>query len=404
MATYGYKAITKAGKEVKGSLEADNKDLAMAELRRQELTVIDLGEQSFLTKDIDIQIGGWPKARDLSVMCRQFVSMTKAGVSILESLKMLCEQTENKRLQDALKEVRISVEKGETLADSMAEHPKVFPGIMVNMVAAGEASGSLEIALDRVAVQLEKNSKTQAMLKKAMIYPIVVCIVAVIVTIVMLVKVIPSYEDMFADLGTDLPWITKFYVAMSHGIQNYWFIIIPVIIAAAIGIKYFAGTNPGKHVFGKIALKLQIFKKLTVKSAAAMMARTLSTLMGAGVPLIEAVDIVSGVMNNIYFKEALQDAREEITIGMPLSRPLQESGLFPPMVYQMIRIGEEAGSTEEMLDKIADYYDEEVEMEIQSLMAALEPMIIIVLAVVVGGLIAACMAPMVSMYAALDNL
>lgn len=404
MATYGYKAITKAGKEVKGSLEADNKDLAMAELRRQELTVIDLGEQSFLTKDIDIQIGGWPKARDLSVMCRQFVSMTKAGVSILESLKMLCEQTENKRLQDALKEVRISVEKGETLADSMAEHPKVFPAIMVNMVAAGEASGSLETALDRVAVQLEKNSKTQAMLKKAMIYPIVVCIVAVIVTIVMLVKVIPSYEDMFADLGTDLPWITKFYVNMSHGIRDYWFIIIPIVIAIAIGIKYFAGTNPGKHVFGKITLKLPLFKKLTVKSAAAMMARTLSTLIGAGVPLIEAVDIVSGVMSNIYFKEALQDAREEITIGMPLSRPLQESGLFPPMVYQMIRIGEEAGSTEEMLDKIADYYDEEVEMEIQSLMAALEPMIIIVLAIVVGGLIAACMAPMVSMYAALDNL
>lgn len=404
MATYGYKAITKAGKEVKGSLEADNKDLAMAELRRQELTVIDLGEQSFLTKDIDIQIGGWPKARDLSVMCRQFVSMTKAGVSILESLKMLCEQTENKRLQDALKEVRISVEKGETLADSMAEHPKVFPAIMVNMVAAGEASGSLETALDRVAVQLEKNSKTQAMLKKAMIYPVVVCIVAVIVTVVMLVKVIPSYEDMFKDLGTDLPWITKFYVNMSHGIRDYWFIIIPIVIAIAIGIKYFAGTNLGKHVFGKITLKLPLFKKLTVKSAAAMMARTLSTLIGAGVPLIEAVDIVSGVMSNIYFKEALQDAREEITIGMPLSRPLQESGLFPPMVYQMIRIGEEAGSTEEMLDKIADYYDEEVEMEIQSLMAALEPMIIIVLAIVVGGLISACMAPMVSMYQALDTL
>lgn len=237
-----------------------------------------------------------------------------------------------------------------------------------------------------------------------MIYPVVVCIVAVIVTVVMLVKVIPSYEDMFKDLGTDLPWITKFYVNMSHGIRDYWFIIIPIVIAIAIGIKYFAGTNLGKHVFGKITLKLPLFKKLTVKSAAAMMARTLSTLIGAGVPLIEAVDIVSGVMSNIYFKEALQDAREEITIGMPLSRPLQESGLFPPMVYQMIRIGEEAGSTEEMLDKIADYYDEEVEMEIQSLMAALEPMIIIVLAIVVGGLIAACMAPMVSMYQALDTL
>ena len=404
MATYGYKAITKAGKEVKGSLEADNKDLAMAELRRQELTVIDLGEQSFLTKDIDIQIGGWPKARDLSVMCRQFVSMTKAGVSILESLKMLCEQTENKRLQDALKEVRISVEKGETLADSLAEHPKVFPGIMVNMVAAGEASGSLEIALERVATQLERSHKTQAMVKKAMIYPIAVCLVAVIVTIVMLVVVIPNYEDMFSQLGTELPWITMMYVNLSHVIINYWYIIIPIIIALIIAIRYFAKTNLGKHVFGKMALKLPLIGKLTTKSASSMMARTMSTLLGAGVPLIEAVDIVSGVMSNIYFKEAMQDAKEEITIGMPLSRPLQESGLFPPMVYQMIRIGEESGNTEEMLDKLADYYDEEVEMSVQSLMAAMEPLIIIVLAVVVGGLIAACMMPMMQMYTALDNL
>lgn len=404
MATYGYKAITKAGKEVKGSLEADNKDLAMAELRRQELTVIDLREQSFLTKDIDIQIGGWPKARDLSVMCRQFVSMTKAGVSILESLKMLCEQTENKRLQDALKEVRISVEKGETLADSMAEHPKVFPGIMVNMVAAGEASGSLEIALERVATQLERSHKTQAMVKKAMIYPIAVCLVAVIVTIVMLVVVIPNYEDMFSQLGTELPWITMMYVNLSHVIINYWYIIIPIIIALIIAIRYFAKTNLGKHVFGKMALKLPLIGKLTTKSASSMMARTMSTLLGAGVPLIEAVDIVSGVMSNIYFKEAMQDAKEEITIGMPLSRPLQESGLFPPMVYQMIRIGEESGNTEEMLDKLADYYDEEVEMSVQSLMAAMEPLIIIVLAVVVGGLIAACMMPMMQMYTALDNL
>ena len=404
MATYGYKAITKAGKEVKGSLEADNKDLAMAELRRQELTVIDLGEQSFLTKDIDIQIGGWPKARDLSVMCRQFVSMTKAGVSILESLKMLCEQTENKRLQDALKEVRISVEKGETLADSMAEHPKVFPGIMVNMVAAGEASGSLEIAMERVATQLERSHKTQAMVKKAMIYPIAVCLVAVIVTIVMLVVVIPNYEDMFSQLGTELPWITMMYVNLSHVITNYWYIIIPIIIALVIAIRYFAKTDLGKHVFGKMALKLPLIGKLTTKSAASMMARTMSTLLGAGVPLIEAVDIVSGVMSNIYFKEAMQDAREEITIGMPLSRPLQESGLFPPMVYQMIRIGEESGNTEEMQDKLADYYDEEVEMSVQSLMAAMEPLIIIVLAVVVGGLIAACMMPMMQMYTALDNL
>ena len=404
MATYGYRAITKAGKEVKGSLEADNKDLAMAELRRQELTVIDLGEQSFLTKDIDIQIGGWPKARDLSVMCRQFVSMTKAGVSILESLKMLCEQTENKRLQDALKEVRISVEKGETLADSMAEHPKVFPAIMVNMVAAGEASGSLEIALERVATQLERSHKTQAMVKKAMIYPIAVCVVAIIVTIVMLVMVIPNYETMFEDLGTELPWITQFYVNLSHGIINYWFIIIPVIIALVFAIRAFAKTDVGKHFFGKIALKAPLFGKLTTKSASSMMARTMSTLLGAGVPLIEAVEIVSGVMNNVYFKEAMEDAKEEITIGMPLSRPLQESGLFPPMVYQMIRIGEESGNTEEMLDKLADYYDEEVEMTTQSVLAAMEPLIIVFMALVVGTLVIAVISPIGAMYNGLDNL
>ena len=251
---------------------------------------------------------------------------------------------------------------------------------------------------------MEKSHKTQAMVKKAMIYPVAVCVVAIIVTVVMLVKVIPSYEDMFTQLDTELPWITQFYVNLSHGIINYWFIIIPVIIAIVFGVRYFAKTYAGKRFFGKIALKLPLLKTMTVKSASSMMARTMSTLLGAGVPLIEAVDIVSGVMSNIYFKEALQDAKEEITIGMPLSRPLQESGLFPPMVYQMIRIGEESGNTEEMLDKLADYYDEEVEMEVQSLMAAMEPMIIIVLAVVVGGLIAACMMPMMSMYEALDAM
>ena len=209
---------------------------------------------------------------------------------------------------------------------------------------------------------------------------------------------------MFTQIGGELPWITKLYVNLSHGIINYWFIIVPVIILIVFAIRAFAKTDAGKHFFGKIVLKLPLFNKLVTKSAASMMARTLSTLMGAGVPLIEAVDIVSGVMSNVYFKEALQDAKEEITIRMPLSRPLQESGLFPPMVYQMIRIGEESGNTEEMLDKLADYYEEEVEMAVQSLMAAMEPMIIIVLAVVVGGLIAACMMPMMSMYEALDAM
>lgn len=404
MPSYGYVAVNKAGKQIKGSMEADSIEQVKSEMKKLEMTLLTVKEQSFLQKDINIDIGGKPTARDLSVMCRQFVAMTRAGVTILEALKMLSEQTENKKLKDALKEVRISVEKGESLAMAMKEQPKIFPSLMINMVNAGEASGSLDVALDRIATQLERSNKTQAMVKKAMIYPVAVCIVAVVVAVVMLILVIPSYEEMFKDMGTELPGITKMYVAMSNGLINYWYIIIPVLIGMIIGIKMFSGTDSGKHVFGMAALKIPVFKNMTVKSAASMTARTLSTLLGAGVPLIEAVGIVSTVVSNVYFQEALRDARDEITIGMPLSRPLEECGLFPPMVYHMVRIGEEAGNTEEMLDKLADYYDEEVEMAVQALMAAMEPMIIVVLAIVVGGLVAACMAPMLSMYTAIDNL
>ncbi|MBE5877254.1 MAG: type II secretion system F family protein [Lachnospiraceae bacterium] len=404
MAVYGYRAVNKLGKEVKGSIEGDNKEHVRAKLIKMKLTVISIEEQSIWTQDINIQVGGYPKARDLSVMCRQFTSMMRAGVGIIDCLRMLQEQSENQRLKDALRAVRVSVEKGETLAGAMRPYPKVFPQLMVNMVAAGEASGNLEIALERMAVQLERSNKTQAMVKKAMIYPIVVFIVAIVVSIVMLVVVIPNYETMFVDLGTELPAITVMYVTMSDIIRQYWFILLPAVVLAVIGVVMFAKTDSGKHFFGLIALKMPIIKNLTVKSASAMMARTLATLLSSGVPLIEATGMTAEILSNVYFKEAMRDAKEQISIGLPLSRPLEDAGIFPPMVYHMVHIGEEAGSTEEMLDKLADYYDEEVEMAVQSLMAAMEPLIILVLAVVVGGLLAACMAPMLTMYDALETL
>lgn len=404
MASYGYEAIDKAGKVVKGSIDADSPDRARQDLKQQGLTLLELKEQSLLTKDLNIEIGGYPKPRDLSVFCRQFVAMTKAGVSILEALKMLCEQTENKQLKKAVEGVRVSVEKGETLAHSMGEYPKVFPPLLINMVAAGEASGSLDVALDRMAVQFEKAAKTRALVKKAMVYPMVVCIVAIIVVIVMLVVVIPNYTKMFDDMGTELPGITKAVKAASDFLIQNWLIIIPVVAAVAIAIKAFAGTDLGKHVFHALKLKIPAFKNVEVKSASSQMARTLSTLLAAGVPLIEAVDITGGTMENVYFKEAMDVCKNEIMIGQPLSRPLEACGLFPPMVYHMTRIGEEAGNTEEMLTKLADYYDEEVEMAVQSLMAAMEPMIIVVLAAIVCVILGACMAPMLTMYEALDNL
>lgn len=404
MAAWGFVAIDKSGKEIKGSKEADSEEQVLRELKAQGLIVLDVTEQNALTKDISIDIGGKPTARDLSVFCRQFASITRAGVTIIEALRMLAEATENKKMQKALMNVRADVEKGETFADSLAKHPAVFPELLIQMARAGESSGSLETSMERMAIQFEKSAKTKALVKKAMIYPIVVMIVAIAVVIVMLVVVIPSYTDMFEQLGAELPGITLAVIAMSDFVKNYWFIIIPVVVGVVFLFKAYAKTYSGKHLFGKLQLKIPAVKNLVVKNASAMMARTLSTLLTAGVPLNEAVAIVSDTMTNIWFKEALKDATEQIMVGVPLSQPLQNCGLFPPMVYYMVRIGEEAGSTEEMLNKLADYYEEEVEMAVQSLMAAMEPMIIIVLAVVVGGLIAAVMAPMMTMYEALDNL
>jgi type IV pilus assembly protein PilC len=404
MATWGYVAIEKSGKEVKGSKEADNKEAVTRELKSQGLIVLEISEQNALTKDLSFDFGGKPTARDMAVFCRQFASITRAGVTIIETIGMLAEQTENVKMQKALYAVRADIEKGESFADSLSKHPKVFPELLVQMARAGEASGSLDTAMERMAVQFEKSAKTQALVKKAMIYPIVVACVAIAVVIVMLVFVIPRYMDMFEELGTELPAITLAVVAMSNFIQNFWFIIIPAVVVLVLLLKSYAKTNSGKHVFGKLQMKIPAVKNLVVKSACSQMARTLSTLLTAGVPLIEAIDIVADTMTNIWFKEALKEALEQVMIGVPLSQPLQTCGLFPPMVYHMIHIGEEAGSTEEMLNKLADYYEEEVEMAVQSLMAAMEPMIIIVLACIVGVLIGAVMAPMVTMYSALDSL
>lgn len=404
MATWGYVAIDKSGKEIKGSRDADSKEHITRELKNQGLIILEITEQNALTRDISLDFGGKPTPRDLAVFCRQFASITRAGVTIIQTLNMLAEQTENVKMQKALQAVRADVEKGESFSDSLAQHPNVFPELLVQMTRAGEASGNLETAMDRMAIQFEKSARTQALVKKAMIYPIVVACVAVAVILVMLLFVIPRYMDMFEELGTELPAITILVVTMSNFVQNYWFIILPAAAGVGFAIRTWAKTYSGKHVVGKIALKIPAIKNLVVKSASSQMARTLSTLLTAGVPLIEAVNIVADTMGNIWFKEALKDAVDQIMIGVPFSQPLQTSGLFPPMVYHMIRIGEEAGSTEEMLNKLADYYEEEVEMAVQSLTAAMEPMIIIVLAVIVGFLIGSVMAPMVELYSALDNL
>lgn len=404
MASYGYEAINKMGKEVKGSIEADAIEQAREKLKQQGFIVVSLKEESFLTKDINITLGKKVSPRDMSVFCRQFVSMSRAGVSIMECLSLLREQTENEVLAKAIAQVHADVQKGEALAESMRKQDKIFSNLMITTVAAGEESGSLDVSLERMATQFEKSAKTAAMVKKAMIYPLVVACLAVGIVIVMLTYVIPSYTDMFDSLGTELPGITKAVVAASDFLIAYWFIILPAVIALALLVSWYLKTPAGRLLTSQLAIRIPMFRNLAVKSACSQMARTLSTLIAAGVSLVDAVEITANTMQNVLFHDAMLEARDEVIKGVPLSEPLQQSGLFPPMLYHMVRIGEESGSTEEMLTKLADYYDEEVEMATQSLMAAMEPLIIIVLAVIVCGILAAIMAPMLEMYSALDNL
>ena len=404
MASYGYVVIDATGKEIKGSIEADNPNVVIDKLSAQNLTVIDVSEQSILNKDIQIDIGGKPKARDFSVFCRQFVSMTQAGVTILDALNMLGEQTENVKLAKAVKATQISVEKGETLSDSMEEQKKIFPPLLIHMVRAGESSGSLDIAFERMAIQFEKDAKLQATIKKAMIYPIIVMLVAIGVVIVMLTFVIPNYAEMFEDMDMELPGITVAVMNMSDFVIGYWYILIAVVIAAVVAFRMFYASPQGRHIVDNILLRNKLTGPLSQKSASARFARTLSTMLAAGISMPDALEITAGTLTNVIMRDAVMDAREDIVQGTSLSLPIERSRKFPPMVHHMIRIGEESGDVEGLLTKLADYYEEEVEMATESMMAVMEPLIILLLAGIVGTLIGAVMAPMLAMYQGLDNL
>lgn len=404
MPEYNYRAIDKYGKEKKGNITADSEDTVYAKLRADSMTPIEVKKANIFTKDMDLQIGGRIKPRDLSVFCRQFLSMINAGVTIIDALGMLEEQTENKKMAKAIAGAKTEIGKGETLSVALSKYPDVFPDIMVKMVAAGEASGKLEVAFDRMSGHFEKSAKLQAIMKKAAMYPMMLALVAVLVIIVMLTFVIPKYTDMFNDMDMDLPKLTLAMVAASNFVIHRWYILVAIVAAVVFGVKAIKKTEQGQVFFATVARKMPIFGKLTVKSAASNFARTLSTLVYSGLPLIEALGITAGTMSNYLYKKKLEDAKDEVVRGVPLSEPLLSDDMFPPMVGHMTRIGEETGEMEEMLSKLADYYDEEVEMATQTVLAALEPMIILVLAGIVILLIGSVMAPMLAMYNNMDNL
>lgn len=405
MGSYSYIAIDKTGKMLKGSIDSDALEHASDELKKSGLTIASISETGALGRDISFKIlEKKPKPRDMAVFCRQFVSIISAGVSVVDAFDMLSVQTENKKLRLAIADCKTNMEKGEALALSMKEHTDVFSDIFITMAEAGEASGSLDISFTRMAEQFEKQAKLKATVQKATIYPVVLAIVTVIVIVAMLAFVIPTFEDMFEDLGTELPGITQFVIGASRFIQDYWYVLIAIVAALVVGVLSFKKTDLGKHVFGKLSMKTPLVGKLTVKTASAQMARTLSTLLGSGLSLIDALEITSGVVSNIFFQEALLEARDDVAMGNPLSDSFRRGGLFPPLVYHMLGIGEETGDLEGMLDKLAGYYEEEVEQATQQVMAAMEPLIIVVMAGIIGTIIISIIMPMATMYGSLDGL
>lgn len=399
MGKYKYLITDKYGKEKRGTMEAGSEEAAMTKLKSDGSVVLEITEAADIANaSWNITIGNPVKKKDITIFCKQFYSILTAGVTVIDGLRMVQDQTENKYLREALYNVMVSVEKGESLADAMEMEGKIFPSLLIHMVAAGEATGNLEIAFDRICTQFDKDMKLASMVKSAMIYPIVVMVVAVGVIIVLMTTVVPNFQQTFEQMGEDLPMLTKAVIALSDFMTTNLVAVLGGIVTLIVFIVCGKKTEPGKQFTSRMALKIPMFRNFSVKNAAAKFSMTMSTLIMSGVPLVEALEIVGNVIENRVIRKAIKDCKEEVMQGIPMSEPLEASGVFPPMVTHMLKIGEETGTTEQMLDKVAEYYESEVEAATKNLTSAMEPLIIVVLAVVVGGVVGAVMMPMLSIY------
>ena len=405
MQDFSYIAVGADGKEQKGSISAAAIEAVAAELKSRGLTPVRIAAPSILSQDLEIGfLKKKPKARDLSVFCRQFVSILNAGVPVVAALEMLAEQTENKTLKETITDIRLSVEIGESLTSAMNNHVQIFGTMLISLVSAGEASGSLPNSFSRMADQYEKDSRIKALMKKATIYPTVILVVTVLVVAAMLVIVVPTFQEIFNEIGTDLPALTRGVVAVSNFMTARWYVVFAVVISLIIVFRRFSKTSAGQYFFSRLALKLPVFKTFVLKTSSAKMGRTLSTLIGSGLPLIESLDITAQTMENLRFRDEIENAKSDVAIGTPLSESLRQGKLFPPLVYQMLNIGEESGSSEHMLTKIADYYEEESEQAMQQLMSLLEPSIIILMAGLVGTIIMSVMLPLAQLYGQIGSM
>jgi len=396
---YSYTAITKQGKTQKGKLQAKDKEIASRLLKEGGLYPVEMTEETGLQKEISF--GNSVKLKDITVFCQQFEAILTSGVSVLEGLALLEQQTENKYFSKIIAKVYESVESGETLSESMKKQQKVFPNILINMIAAGEASGNLEIAFKRMAEHFEKEHKLKQNIKKATMYPMVVSVIAVGVIIILLTAVVPTFVEMFDSIGAELPATTKALIGISNFVVKKWYIILLVLFASISSFIWYMKSEQGKISLSGIKLKLPVIGKVNVKIAASRFSRTLSTLLASGLPLLEAIEIVSRVVDNYKLEKGLMHAREQVSKGEALSKPVEDMGIFPPMITHMVKIGENTGQLEPILNKVADFYDSEVETAVSQMTTLLEPIIIVVLAVVVGFVVISIVQPMFGMYKSL---
>lgn len=403
MPGFNYTAIDRNGKRVRSSLDASSIETAKSSLRGAGYTILDIKEQTTLNRDIEIPFLGKPKAKDMAVFCRQFVSILRAGVSVASVLSMLGQQTGNKKLRAAIREMQADVEKGESLDTSMRRHPKIFPAILVNMVAAGESSGNLEESFRQMELYFDRSKRTKSKVTSAMIYPCVLIVVMIVVLIVMMTKIIPNFLKTFEDMDADLPKITLGVMAVCEWFKVWWWVPLLVLAALIVGGVLFHRTDKGKHFFGWLARKTPVVGNLTVKTACATFCRTMEVLIGSGLTLTDSMDLAASNMGNIYYLEAIRDARGMVAEGTPLRESLVRTGIFPPMVSNLVGVGEETGDLQSMMGKVADYYDEEVDEATKKLLNLMEPAIIIVMAVFVVIIVLAIYLPMINMTKAFDK-
>lgn len=397
MPKFKYRAMNEAGERIEGTYEAASKDLVMDMISTNNYYPLKIEELNEGTK-IDFSSMVRVKTKDIAIFCRQFYTMLDAGLSINSALHIMAEQITNKKLRSALVKVEEEVRKGATLSEAMKEQKQIFPELLVNMVETGEVSGNLDSIMLRMSNHYEKENKINNKIKNAMIYPIVLAIVAIAVITIILVFVMPIFVEMFTSSGVQLPTSTKILLGLSSGLRNNYILVLLSLTAIIFLIRYYLKTDNGELFINKVKLSFPIIKGLNEKIVVSRFTRTLATMLASGIPLVQGLQVVSSVVGNKIVQEALEKAREKVMMGEGLADPIKETRLFPPMLSSMIKIGEESGALDDILNKTADFYDEELDAAITAFTAILEPIMIVIMAVLVGFLMISILQPMFGMY------